>query len=86
MVNNCHSSYFVPKNEICATIASKNGTTLGQFQVWSPQVNSTCIGLWADAYACASMIGHILLQPAPPVLKRSGFIGRYLIGGCSVGK
>lgn len=66
MVDNCDAFYFVPKNEICTTIAQKNGITLAQFQAWNPQVGTTCNGLWAEAYACVSIIGHTPTVPAPP--------------------
>ncbi|KAK7178515.1 LysM domain-containing protein [Paraphaeosphaeria sporulosa] len=58
MVSNCDAFYFVPKNEGCQAVADKNGITLAQFLQWNPQAGSNCAGLWAEAYACVSIIGH----------------------------
>lgn len=44
--------------ESCSAIASANGITLAQFLEWNPAAGSGCGGLWADAYACVSVIGH----------------------------
>jgi LysM repeat protein len=58
IVNNCDAFYFVPRDQSCAAIAQKHGITTAQFLAWNPSVGSTCSGLWADAYACVSIVGH----------------------------
>jgi hypothetical protein len=58
IVDNCDAFYFVPRDEGCAAVASKNGITVAQFTAWNPSAGSSCAGLWADAYACVSIIGH----------------------------
>ncbi|KAH7064408.1 LysM domain-containing protein [Paraphoma chrysanthemicola] len=78
IVNNCDAFYLVPPNETCDSIARKNGITAAQFLAWNPSVGSTCSGLWADAYACVSIIGHTI-PPAntvtTPVPVQTGMVG-----------
>ncbi|KAF7555932.1 hypothetical protein G7Z17_g1810 [Cylindrodendrum hubeiense] len=62
MVSNCDKFYFVKSGDSCAAIASKHGITLVQFNKWNTKLGSNCGGLWADAYACVSIIGH---DPTP---------------------
>jgi hypothetical protein len=65
MVSNCDAFYFVNKNEGCQAIADKNGITLAQFLAWNPEAgtSSSCSGLWAETYACVSIIGHTPSKP-----------------------
>ncbi|KAM5343484.1 hypothetical protein ACJ41O_012021 [Fusarium nematophilum] len=58
IVNNCNKFYLVKKGDGCAAIASKHGITLAQFTKWNADTGNNCSGLWADAYACVSIIGH----------------------------
>lgn len=58
MVNNCDKFYFVKTGDTCQDIATQYRITLEQFLAWNPKAGKTCTGLWADAYACVSIIGH----------------------------
>ncbi|KAL7765248.1 hypothetical protein ACKLNR_003164 [Fusarium oxysporum f. sp. zingiberi] len=58
IVSNCNKFYMVNSGEGCATVASKNGITLAEFYKWNTKVGSACTSLYADAYACVSIIGH----------------------------
>ncbi|KAH7323619.1 LysM domain-containing protein [Rhexocercosporidium sp. MPI-PUGE-AT-0058] len=58
MVSNCDAFYFVVSGDTCATISSKKGITLTQFVAWNPAAKSDCSGLWANTYACISIVGH----------------------------
>ncbi|KAF2750973.1 carbohydrate-binding module family 50 protein [Sporormia fimetaria CBS 119925] len=58
MVNNCAAFYLVKAGDSCSVIASNHGITMAQFTQWNPRVGSDCAGMWADAYACVSTIGH----------------------------
>lgn len=58
MVSNCDAFYFVKAGDSCDSIASKHGITPAQFKDWNRGAGSSCTGLWADAYACVSVIGH----------------------------
>ncbi|RBR01903.1 hypothetical protein FVER53263_20903 [Fusarium verticillioides] len=62
IVSNCDDFYLVKQGDGCAAIASKHGITLSQFITWNSKVGPNCSGLWADSYACISVIGH---SPAP---------------------
>ncbi|KAG7287396.1 hypothetical protein NEMBOFW57_006907 [Staphylotrichum longicolle] len=64
IVNNCDEFYFVVAGDTCETIAAKKGITQAQFLSWNPSVGSTCTGLWANAYACVSIIGHTPSKPS----------------------
>ncbi|KAH7007285.1 hypothetical protein EDB80DRAFT_880790 [Ilyonectria destructans] len=66
IVSNCNKFYFVKKDDDCAGIASKHGITLAQFTKWNAGTGSTCTGLWADTYACVSIIGQ---EPSPTSTK-----------------
>ncbi|XXH02269.1 hypothetical protein Hte_008638 [Hypoxylon texense] len=57
IVDNCDEFYYVKTGDSCANIASSHGITLAQFLQWNPNAGSTCGGLWADAYACVSVLG-----------------------------
>ncbi|RYP55760.1 hypothetical protein DL769_010053 [Monosporascus sp. CRB-8-3] len=64
IVDNCDAFYFVPSGEGCAVVARKNGITLDQFLAWNRGAGGeSCSGLWGNAYACVSVIGH---TPTPP--------------------
>ncbi|RSL94257.1 hypothetical protein CEP52_012749 [Fusarium oligoseptatum] len=58
IVSNCDKFYLVQKGEGCASIAAKHGITLAQFTTWNSETGANCAGLWADTYACVSIIGH----------------------------
>ncbi|CZS91759.1 uncharacterized protein RAG0_02286 [Rhynchosporium agropyri] len=64
LVNNCDAFYFVVAGDSCETVSAKHGLTAAQFQSWNPSVGSTCSGLWANAYACVSIVGHTPTKPA----------------------
>ncbi|KAF2108719.1 hypothetical protein BDV96DRAFT_556005 [Lophiotrema nucula] len=73
IVGNCDKFYLVQKDEGCSAIAAKFGITLAQFQAWNPKVGTTCGGLWADAYACVSIIGHEASStPSTPTTTKPG--------------
>ncbi|KAH7096027.1 LysM domain-containing protein [Paraphoma chrysanthemicola] len=69
MVGNCDAFYFVKSGEGCADIAQKSGITVAQFTQWNPKAGSTCAGLWAETYACISIIGHTPTTPTPTPTK-----------------
>jgi hypothetical protein len=48
----------VQADQTCDTVASKNRISTSNLQRWNPSVGSNCAGLWANAYACVSIIGH----------------------------
>ncbi|OHW95300.1 LysM domain-containing protein [Colletotrichum incanum] len=63
IVNNCDAFYFVVAGDTCEAISAKHGITVAQFQSWNPSVGTTCTGLWANAYACVSIVGHTPTKP-----------------------
>ncbi|KAK4666249.1 hypothetical protein QC763_0070920 [Podospora pseudopauciseta] len=63
IVNNCDEFYFVVSGDTCESVAAKHGITQAQFLSWNPSVGSTCTGLWGNAYACVSIIGHTPTKP-----------------------
>ncbi|KAI1158056.1 carbohydrate-binding module family 50 protein [Nemania serpens] len=69
MVTNCDLFYFVTASDSCADIASSHGITLQEFITWNPKAGSTCTGLWANAYACISIVGHTPTKPTTTTLK-----------------
>jgi hypothetical protein len=62
LVSNCDKFHFVKTGDSCQGLATQYGITLNQFLTWNPSAGSTCGGLWAEAYACVSIIGH---EPSP---------------------
>ncbi|KAH7317179.1 LysM domain protein [Stachybotrys elegans] len=62
IVGNCDKFHLVEQDESCASIARAYGISQSQFLTWNPKAGNTCSGLWADAYACVSIIGH---EPTP---------------------
>ncbi|RYP08051.1 hypothetical protein DL766_010198 [Monosporascus sp. MC13-8B] len=60
--DNCDKFHFVKAGETCDTIAKANGITQAQFLAWNPSAGKQCDGLWAEAYACVSVISH---EPTP---------------------
>ncbi|OAQ60452.1 LysM domain-containing protein [Pochonia chlamydosporia 170] len=69
MVSNCDAFYFVKKGDTCTKIASQYKLSLSDFQTWNPKVGSDCTGLWANTYACVSVIGY---SPPPTSTLSSG--------------
>ncbi|KAK4064922.1 hypothetical protein Purlil1_14084 [Purpureocillium lilacinum] len=70
IVGNCNKFYFVNQGENCDTIASKNGVPLNDFLTWNPKAGQKCTGLWADTYACVSVIGY--KPPATSTMPSNG--------------
>jgi hypothetical protein len=58
IVSSCDAFHLVKANEPCNTMASSYGITLAKFLALNHKAGSTCAGLWADAYACVSIIGE----------------------------
>ncbi|KAL1838070.1 hypothetical protein VTJ49DRAFT_3090 [Mycothermus thermophilus] len=59
VVSNCDAFYLVPVGESCDLVASKNGISVADLQRFNPSLTSDCnANLWAEAYACVSIIGH----------------------------
>ncbi|RSL41142.1 hypothetical protein CEP53_012941 [Fusarium sp. AF-6] len=58
IVSNCDKFYLIQQGEGCADIASKHGITPAQFTTWNSKTGTNCAGLWAETYACVSIIGH----------------------------
>ncbi|KEY65064.1 hypothetical protein S7711_09857 [Stachybotrys chartarum IBT 7711] len=71
IVNNCNRFYLVQPDETCQQIAARNGITLQRFNTWNPSVGSSCSGLWANTYACVSIIGYV-----PPLTTACGSAGK----------
>ncbi|KAK4137748.1 carbohydrate-binding module family 50 protein [Trichocladium antarcticum] len=65
IVDNCDKFYFVVAGDTCDAIAAKHALTPAQFLAWNPSVGAACTGLWANAYACVSIIGHTPTTPTP---------------------
>ncbi|POR34341.1 LysM domain-containing protein, partial [Tolypocladium paradoxum] len=53
IVSNCNAFFLVKRDDTCAG-----------FQQWNPAAGSNCGGLWADAYACVSIIGNVPTKPS----------------------
>ncbi|KAJ6790368.1 hypothetical protein PWT90_09106 [Aphanocladium album] len=58
-VSNCNKFYFVNKGDICAVIAQYHDIELSDLVQWNPRIGSDCSGLWADTYACVSVISYV---------------------------
>lgn len=67
MVSNCNKFYLVKPGENCDTISKTNGIPVDRIKAWNPQAGNTCQGIWANAYACVSIIGYV-----PPVTTTCG--------------
>ncbi|KAJ4148388.1 hypothetical protein LMH87_002861 [Akanthomyces muscarius] len=59
LVSNCNKFYFVQKGDNCADIVKQYNIELSEFFEWNPRTGSGCSGLWADTYACVSVIGYV---------------------------
>ncbi|EGX87984.1 LysM domain protein [Cordyceps militaris CM01] len=68
LVSNCNKFYFVKKGDICASIVEQCKIELSDFLEWNPRTGSDCSGLWADTYACVSVIGYVA-KPKPTLTK-----------------
>ncbi|TDZ15613.1 LysM domain-containing protein [Colletotrichum orbiculare MAFF 240422] len=62
LVGNCDRFHFVQQDQSCTDMARQYGISMTQFLAWNPKAGASCGGLWADAYACVSIIGH---EPTP---------------------
>jgi LysM repeat protein len=58
MVGNCDAFYLIKSGDSCAAIAFTYGISINQFTTWNSGVGTTCSGMWADVYACVSIVGH----------------------------
>lgn len=62
IVDNCDAFYLVKSGDTCDSIIAANRITLSQLLAWNPSAGASCAGLWANAYACISIIG---VDPSP---------------------
>lgn len=58
MVNNCDEFHFIEVGQSCDAIIRTYRITLEQFTTWNPAAGARCTGLWAETWACVSVIGH----------------------------
>ncbi|KAK1835027.1 hypothetical protein QBC39DRAFT_251447 [Podospora conica] len=66
LVSNCDAFHLVKLGDTCATIPRANGITVAQFASWNAGVGGkSCPTMWADVYACASIVGHNSTLTAP---------------------
>ncbi|KAK3348646.1 hypothetical protein B0T25DRAFT_457164 [Lasiosphaeria hispida] len=66
MVSNCDAFYWVKQGDTCAAIAKANGITVTQFATWNTGVGGEkCAAMWANVYACVSIVGHTPTPTAP---------------------
>ncbi|EMD87309.1 hypothetical protein COCC4DRAFT_59180 [Bipolaris maydis ATCC 48331] len=65
VATNCDSFYYVKSDNSCENIAKFNGISTARFLSWNPSAGSDCTGLWVNAYACISIIGHTPTSVAP---------------------
>ncbi|KAK0716038.1 hypothetical protein B0H67DRAFT_684121 [Lasiosphaeris hirsuta] len=66
IVSNCDAFYWVKQGDTCAAIAKANGITVTQFATWNTGVGGEkCAAMWANVYACVSIIGHTPTPTAP---------------------
>lgn len=65
MVSNCNAFYMIKRGDQCQKIADQHGISLHDFVTWNPAAGETCGGLWADAYACVSVIGFVPTPTTP---------------------
>ncbi|KAF5483035.1 LysM domain-containing protein [Colletotrichum siamense] len=56
MVTNHDTFHFVRSDESCRIIADKFGITVANFVAWNSAVGSSCAGLWANTYACITVL------------------------------
>lgn len=66
MVSNCNKFYWVSRGDKCDDVASKNGIAVKDLLSWNPKAGQGCSNLWAETYACVSIIG---CKPRPPPTK-----------------
>ncbi|OBS25975.1 hypothetical protein FPOA_06507 [Fusarium poae] len=66
MVSNCNKFHLVKADASCTAIAAQYGITLTQFTTWNSGIGSACNSMWANAYACVSIIGFEPGTPTEP--------------------
>ncbi|KAK8146894.1 hypothetical protein G3M48_002469 [Beauveria asiatica] len=66
MVSNCNKFYWVETGQHCDMIAAKEGISVSDFLTWNPKAGAKCSGLWAETYACVSVIGYTRPTRAVP--------------------
>ncbi|KZZ93353.1 LysM domain-containing protein [Moelleriella libera RCEF 2490] len=72
MVDNCNKFHRVQSGEACHSIATAYGLALEDFLRWNPSAGQTCSSLWADTYACVSVVGHVAEQQTTPTRPSNG--------------
>lgn len=66
MVSNCSKFYWVKLGDKCEDIAGSEGIPVSDLVKWNPKAGEKCTGLWADTYACVSVIGYVRPTPTTP--------------------
>lgn len=66
LVSNCNKFHLIKTGDNCAEIAASNGISLEDLMTWNPRTGKGCAGLWANAYACVSIIGRDVSKQSDP--------------------
>ncbi|KAK8123192.1 hypothetical protein PG984_011862 [Apiospora sp. TS-2023a] len=78
-----HANDHGPAGEGFTAIAQKNDMVLDQLLAWNRYADSTsCSGLWANAYACISVVGHITPSSPPNGVQTPAPIQDGMVGTC----
>ncbi|KAJ5810755.1 uncharacterized protein N7503_002973 [Penicillium pulvis] len=55
MVSDCNKFYFVVSDDTCSGIATSQGITVADIELWNPQVGTACTDIWLSDYICVGV-------------------------------
>ncbi|KAJ5939135.1 hypothetical protein N7466_002269 [Penicillium verhagenii] len=55
MVSDCDAFYYVVSGDGCSTIATAEGVSVADLELWNPAIGTDCTNLWLDTYICVGV-------------------------------
>ncbi|KAJ5809559.1 uncharacterized protein N7503_001777 [Penicillium pulvis] len=55
MVSDCDAFYYVVDGDGCSGIATAEGVSVADLELWNPAIGADCTDLWLDTYICVGI-------------------------------
>ncbi|KAM0519027.1 hypothetical protein ACHAPE_004019 [Trichoderma viride] len=64
IIDTCSTFYLIKEGQSCDSVASESGITVKDLVSWNRKAGPNCSGMWANTYACVSVISSYDFEKA----------------------
>ncbi|KAM0469620.1 hypothetical protein ACHAPX_010399 [Trichoderma viride] len=64
IIDSCSTFYLIKEGQSCDSVASESGITVKDLVSWNRKAGPNCSGMWANTYACVSVISSYDFEKA----------------------